>query len=440
MKATTILFKPPQTDEVRPMLTPEMNAAVAARHSRTPEGLGEILKKVAGMDEDKAVDTIFKFADYGHASIHDMIPVSIHLEKVSLFLANMLFYLVKVGGGQEQSTRYNSMQGPDNFMGGETELVGRYKAAQLKAVEIWTGVSKTDQALPFLGGAEASTQLKERLRRNFVFDRARYWIPMTTFTNLNVTTWGREWVRICSLLESAPWAEFREASELIRHELSISSPRLVRHSRATGANIAWWSDLTESWAAVASDYGTYCRDIDVGTVFEYCHDVVNPNQHWAIQRTNRYDPVDISRRILPVYYGWAGVSIAEMRDMNRHRPGERLINMCPTGFYCAQDQFDAFGVNSTVYHDLEEIGDVATEACFERLKQKDFDCIYDMPLGACVAFSHSSTLGNLIYECELRTGPGTHYRYRQHYLDLVEEMKRKLPNLGTLLIGTGEPE
>lgn len=416
-----------------------MNAAVAARHSRSPEGLDEIMLKVAGMDDDKAIDTVFKFVDYGHQSILDMIPVSIHFEKVSLFFANMLWFLVKTGGGQEQSTRYNSMQGADNFLGGETELTRGYREAQLKAIDIWSDVAKTDAAIPYLGGPDVTEPVKQRLSRNFVFDRSRYWIPMTTFTNMNVTTWGREWAKLCSLLASSPWAEFQEAASLIRNELAISSPRLVKHSDRTAANVAWWADLTDGWVAVANHYGTYGRDTDVSVSFE-CLEVIKPSAHWMLPRGNRYDPVDTSRRIVPVYYGWAGVSIAEMRDMNRHRPGERLINMCPTGFYCAQDQFADFGVPATAYHDIEESGNVAVEACFNRLKANDIGCVYDMPLGAMIAFTHTSTLGNLIYECELRTGPGTHYRYRKHYLDLVEEMKRKLPTIGPMLIGSGEPE
>lgn len=439
MKVQTILFKPPQTAETRYAVTPEMNAAVAARHSRTPEGLDEIMRKVGGMSEAKAVDSIFKFVDYGHQSVLDMIPVSIHFEKVSLFFANMVWFLVKTGGGQEQSTRYNPMQGSDNFLGGETDLAKGYREAQLKAIEIWSEIAKTEAAIPYLGGPDAPEPMKQRLARNFVFDRSRYWIPMTTFTNMNVTTWGREWARICSLLDSAPWAEFREAAELIRAELSISSPRLIRHSGRTDANVAWWTDLTDGWVAVANHYETYERDTDVSVTFEYC-EIGKPSQHWKIPRGNRYDPVDGSRRLIPVYYGWAGVSIAEMRDMNRHRPGERMINMCPTGFYCAQDQFAEFGVPRAAYHEIEEAGNVAVEACFNRMKENDVECVYDMPLGAMVAFTHSSTLGNLIYECELRTGPGTHYRYRKHYLDLVEEMKRKLPTIGPMLIGSGEPE
>ena len=61
-----------------PVLTPELSASVAARRSRTPDTLEEILGRVADMDPDKAVDDIFRHVDYGHQSIADLAPCSIH--------------------------------------------------------------------------------------------------------------------------------------------------------------------------------------------------------------------------------------------------------------------------------------------------------------------------------------------------------------------------
>lgn len=415
MKATAVLYtsEKPTDGKRRPTLTPELSAAVAARHSRNADGLDSILSLVESMPQDKAVDSIFKFTDYGHRSILDMVPASIHLEGISLFAATMLWYLIKQGGGQERSTRYCSFKTGGMFM--ETETSMPLLEAYEKATGVWSAVA---ESVAFEGKNEKVT---ERLRKNFVFDRSRYFIPFSCLTSMNVTTWGVEWARVLSLLASSPWTELRGIADAARLELGVVAPHCVKHSHPTVCNSDWWDDLLNLWSR--------------WTPFKRAHFESN----WSefpdnLDRQNRYDPCELVRRTHPVKYGFDYVTLAELRDMNRHRPGERLIILSPHGFYGADDEAAKYGADIC---DAIRTGASATTKFSD---SDDCDFVYSLPLGALVGFHHTSTLGNLIYEIELRTGPGTHFKYRGDYLELYQEVRSAIPGIGKLLIGSGEPE
>ena len=85
----------------RPELTPELLSATGARYSRSIDGLDVILSKIDPTDMDAAVDRIFKFVDYGHASIADMAPVAMFIDGISMWLAYHIWSLVPTAGGQE---------------------------------------------------------------------------------------------------------------------------------------------------------------------------------------------------------------------------------------------------------------------------------------------------------------------------------------------------
>lgn len=70
-----------------------------------------------------------------------------------------------------------------------------------------------------------------------------------------------------------------------------------------------------------------------------------------------------------------------------------------------------------------------------------YNVVYATNLGNTFSFSHSNTLGHLIYECELRTGAGTHFRYRAHYKDLLKKLYEDFPLMKQFMLeGSGEPE
>src|SRR5687768_3639604 len=108
MKVTQVSICPTQAskDAGKPSLTPELLAASGARYSRNNEGLDAIIEKIDPDNPDASVDSIFKMLDYGHASIADMAPVAIFMDKISIFMAYYLWSVCPTAGGQESSSRY----------------------------------------------------------------------------------------------------------------------------------------------------------------------------------------------------------------------------------------------------------------------------------------------------------------------------------------------
>src|SRR5437870_4946251 len=108
MKVTQVAIQPTEASKKagRPALTPELLAATEARYSRNNEGLERILSKIDPNNLDKSVDSIFKMLDYGHQSIADMVPVSMFIDDLSIWLAYYVWTLCPTAGGQESSTRY----------------------------------------------------------------------------------------------------------------------------------------------------------------------------------------------------------------------------------------------------------------------------------------------------------------------------------------------
>jgi hypothetical protein len=62
-------------------------------------------------------------------------------------------------------------------------------------------------------------------------------------------------------------------------------------------------------------------------------------------------------------------------------------------------------------------------------------------LGTQFVFERFSTADKFIYEAELRTGVGAHYRYAQHYRDALALWYDRFPETrGLVLEGSAEPE
>jgi hypothetical protein len=62
-------------------------------------------------------------------------------------------------------------------------------------------------------------------------------------------------------------------------------------------------------------------------------------------------------------------------------------------------------------------------------------------LGHTYRFEHTTTLDKFIYEAELRTGVGAHYRYAYHLRNCLNMLYKKHPELrGVIFEGSAEPE
>jgi hypothetical protein len=88
-----------------------------------------------------------------------------------------------------------------------------------------------------------------------------------------------------------------------------------------------------------------------------------------------------------------------------------------------------------------ETGWDATIRSTRLLREADPSYIYWSLLGAQYPFEHTTTADKFIYEAELRTGLGAHYRYAKHLREALAHWYQQFPaTKGRILEGSAEPE
>lgn len=435
----------------RPSLTPELLAATGARYSRSNDGLDAILSKIDPNNLDKSVDGIFKMVDYGHASIADMVPVALFLDGVSMWLAYELFRISPTAGGQESSTRYirldaEGLLSPDalgiadgeTWREGMTEALERYE----EAMALWEGIAKKyPERVRVPEGV--SEKAAARMRRNYAFDRARYLLPVAMRTNAMLVQSARAWVGVCQHLLSHPLPEAVRCGELIRDELALVAPRLIKHARPLDSLRAGHAAERENARRLLKTLPMNEKEIAATPSL----DVLLPSgtRDFAADlahHDNRYAYIGEGLKRTAVRFGWDAVTFAEIRDLNRHRTGTKFCPPVPVGCYIAWDELPEG--DNLAYKTLDGCASVgfgcASEAR-EKLEAGDPAHVYYALLGTQYPFEHTTTADKFLYEAELRTGTGAHYRYARHLRDVLELWYKRFPETrGLVLEGSAEPE
>ena len=475
MKVTHVSLLPTDAAQAagRPALTPELLAATGARYSRSNDGLEAILSKIDPQNMDKSVDSIFKMVDYGHQSIADMAPVAMFMDGISMWLAYYIWSLCPTAGGQESSTRYLKLS-PENLpdaaeIGIPEPLQDEWQSAMetaLSAYEtaltFWTDVAtKNPDVMRIPAGllgdsSEKAGKTVARMRRNYAFDRARYFLPAALQTNVMMTQSARAWVSLCQQLLSHPLPEAQRLGEAIRGELALVAPRLIKHA-ATQKSVVDFLEFEEfcqrdrvEIQEEMSAPPTSMQEAKPLPRLEVLH-WLDPNNfhvlplsdHEADKRfaldlqwhNNRYAPFGTSLQMTAVRFGWSAVALADLRDLNRHRTGSKSVCWHPRGFYGAKDQKPGDSQLAEIVSTGERLTLRAAHA------QKEAGGVYWFLLGAQFPFEHTTTADKFIYEAELRTGVGAHYRYAKHLHDVLELWYQKFPQTrGLILEGLAEPE
>lgn len=470
MKATLVSICPTDAANAagRHALTPELLAATGARYSRNNEGMESIVAKIDPARLDASVDSIFKMLDYGHQSIADMVPVAIFMDGISMWLAYHVWSLAPVAGGQESSTRYIRMSPesvlPPEDLGIPAELRGEWRASMEGAFshysrleEAWSNFVRANPGelrIPAALRDDESDKARRqvaRMVRNYSFDRARYLLPTALSTNVMLVMSARSWASLCTNLSSLPLPEANALAEALRGELSLAAPHLLRHAVATQdarAGLAREFDARRAMAAALA--GTPCPQdrcsvphLEVSTP----HGVGGAELASALDfHSNRYawQGPDIARTA--VRFSWDAMAFAEMRDLNRHRTGTKHSSFVPRGFYCALDQIPHPNEFFAAPVDIESgaaaaFGARLSARARDLLAAGDPTYIYWTLLGTEFDFEHVTTADKFIYEAELRTGTGAHYRYARHFHDMLSLWYGRFPETrGKVLEGSAEPE
>ena len=448
MRITGLALVPPPTAADLPRVTPELLASVLARYSRSNDGIHSILEKVDLSNPDASIDRILKFVDYGHASIGGLTGgLAVALDNVSMWLALKVFEIAQMADGQESSTRYITMDATNlpsaEEIGIPADLAGRWREVM---AESFAAYQAEYARLDELGRAEphrirlpegAKSALETRLRKNFALDRARYFIPMATRTNLALVQSSRMWATTVKHLDSLPHPEARAAANMIRDELIKQSPRLMRHSVAE-----------QSYRAQAEQELSTSLELGLGRLStEHLEDEVwvkvdRSTPPWLPEvqtvaeslkhRANRYGHQGSATRRMRVSFAWNNMALAELRDLNRHRTGHRWTPCIQAGFYLPPE------IDRESHRGLLN---KQAELTRELMARGSASYVYSLLLGAQTPFEHSTHADKFIYEVELRTGMGAHFRYAEHCSAVLQDFLQQVPEAREWVVeGTAEPE
>jgi hypothetical protein len=149
-------------------------------------------------------------------------------------------------------------------------------------------------------------------------------------------------------------------------------------------------------------------------------------------RANRYGQCGTAARRMRVTFAWNNLAIAELRDLNRHRTGHRFTPLIQAGFYLPPEVPRA-----------PHAAMLADQLALTRelLERGSPAYVYSLLLGAQTPFEHSTHADKFIYEAELRTGLGAHFRYAEHLSAALGEFLRQVPEArGWVTEGSAEPE
>jgi hypothetical protein len=288
--------------------------------------------------------------------------------------------------------------------------------------------------------AGVDEKVVDRMRKNYALDRARYFIPFASKTNAAYVMTARVWADTLRRLDSLPLPEAKACAALVRNELDKFVPRMTRHSFKTPAGESQAGQLLSYSVNEIKRYGVSVDNIPDEVYLEVAND--RPAFLMDLQsmrdafdgKQNRYSEAGTFVRRAMVRAAWNNMAVAELRDLNRHRSGYRLSPLCPQGFYMPK------GVNHP------KIGELLKEykALIESIASQDDGAaayVYALLLGTQVAFEHSTHLDKFIYEIELRTGLGAHFRYAEHLAKASALLEEKVPEISQFIQeGNAEPE
>jgi hypothetical protein len=364
-----------------------------------------------------------------------------------MWLAYKLFDLAQMADGQESSTRYIAMNAANvpsaDELGIPADLAARWQGVIARAFAAYhaeyarlDGLAGTEpHRIRYPEGAKPA--VVARLRKNYALDRARYFIPFATRTNVGLVQTSRMWAQTVKQLDALPHPEARAAAGLIREELIKQSPRLMRHSFADDAQ------REQARQELAASLGLGAARLSSAPLADevWVH-VDRATPPWLPEpqpvaealrhRANRYGQQGSATRRMRVAFAWNNLALAELRDLNRHRTGHRTTPLVQAGFYLPPE---------IAHRDHAALLKEQASLTGELLRRGSPAYVHSLLLGAQTPFEHSTHADKFIYEAELRTGMGAHFRYAEHLSAALRAFFESVPEAKAWVVeGTAEPE
>ncbi len=447
MKVTALSLTPPAAAASNPRVTHELLASVLAKYSRSNEGLQRILAQVDLDHPDESIARILKFVDYGHASIGGLTGgIAIAVDGVTMFAAYKLFELSPMADGQESSTRYISLDQSGlpswTALGFTDEEAARLSDWALLGLELYqeayAALDEKAKANPAVVRVPEALRNKPaaiaRLQKNYALDRTRYFLPFAMKTNVAIVQTARMWTETLAGLLSSGIPELLQLAGAIHEALVPYAPNLMRHARQKSG----WTHHMRTEAHMAAQATIVLDTAQACAKSEVFSDYTDTELAAALQhRENRYDRAGIAARDTTIRCSWSGMAIAELRDLNRHRTGCRFSSLQPQGFYLPDETKGVFLGSDRLAQWGRACRDVL-EISSSKLQLRP----YTLALGTQVHFRHTMQFDKFVYEAELRTGAGAHFRYAQHLTDSVGHLSRSGfgQTANAIQIGQAEPE
>jgi len=165
--------------------------------------------------------------DYGHAGIAGLTGgIAITIDGCTMLLAYKLFELSQLCDGQESSSRYIQMAPsglpepaalgiPDHLA---TEWLSVLTDAFTLYGEVYAELDRQATENPGIVRLPKGADHKviRRLRKNYALDRARYFIPFATQTNVGLIMSARAWCQTIQQLVSSPLPEAQTCGGLLQ--------------------------------------------------------------------------------------------------------------------------------------------------------------------------------------------------------------------------------
>jgi len=364
-------------------------------------------------------------------------------------MAFKLFELSPYCDGQESSTRYIEMSeaglipavelGIDPSIAPQFDAFGRLAVATYN--EEYRRLDLLAEMYPNLVGypENATPKVRERIRKNYALDRARYFLPLTLRTNIAIVQTARAWTDTISGLLSLPHPEAQAVAERLIAALNPYAPNLIRHARRKKG---WVHYSKQEIEFSAHHVRTEGNDVEAASECLVALGTAGPLRRDIQERENRYDRCGFVSRLTSIQVEWSGMAIAEARDINRHRTGERFFDATHRGLFLPTEvRLDAS--RETLIRFWEAHQAVLRLGVSTPLGGVQGALLpYSLVLGSQGTFYRTTTLAKFAYEAELRTGPGAHFRYAQHYRDALEKLYPLLryDDQDSIPIGEAEPE